>query len=295
MNIPEYEIYHETKKHSESIFPYNTYLCSIPLDFYEVPNHWHNEMEIIYIKKGKGTVSIDMHSHYVEAGDIIIVIPGQLHSISQLDKYSMEYENIIFSTDMLISKISDTLETDFFIPLLAGNIAIKNLITADDDIYNELALCLNKADNICRTFPKGYKLALKACLYEFFFVIYTNSEEISETKSNKNVDRIKTILNYLEANYRHDISIEEIADVCGFSSSHFMKFFKKNMGDSFINYLNDYRLSMAARTLLSSDDNIIDIAADCGYDNLSYFNRIFKKKYGVTPSTYRKSSGSGEY
>ena len=49
MNIPEYEIYHETKKHSESIFPYNTYLCSIPLDFYEVPNHWHNEMEIIYI------------------------------------------------------------------------------------------------------------------------------------------------------------------------------------------------------------------------------------------------------
>ena len=252
-------------------------------------------MEIIYIKKGKGTVSIDMHSHYVEAGDIIIVIPGQLHSISQLDKYSMEYENIIFSTDMLISKISDTLETDFFIPLLAGNIAIKNLITADDDIYNELALCLNKADNICRTFPKGYKLALKACLYEFFFVIYTNSEEISETKSNKNVDRIKTILNYLEANYRHDISIEEIADVCGFSSSHFMKFFKKNMGDSFINYLNDYRLSMAARTLLSSDDNIIDIAADCGYDNLSYFNRIFKKKYGVTPSAYRKSNSSGEY
>ena len=295
MNIPEYEIYNETKKHSESIFPYNTYLCSIPLDFYEVPNHWHNEMEIIYIKKGKGTVSIDMHSHYVEAGDIIIVIPGQLHSISQLDKYSMEYENIIFSTDMLISKISDTLESDFFIPLLAGNIAIKNLITADDDIYNELALCLNKADNICRTFPKGYKLALKACLYEFFFVIYTNSEEISETKSNKNVDRIKTILNYLEANYRHDISIEEIADVCGFSSSHFMKFFKKNMGDSFINYLNDYRLSMAARTLLSSDDNIIDIAADCGYDNLSYFNRIFKKKYGVTPSAYRKSNSSGEY
>ena len=74
-----------------------------------------------------------------------------------------------------------------------------------------------------------------------------------------------------------------------------MKFFKKNMGDSFINYLNDYRLSMAARTLLSSDDNIIDIAADCGYDNLSYFNRIFKKKYGVTPSAYRKSNSSGEY
>ena len=295
MNIPEYEIYHEKKKHAESIFPYNTYLCSIPLDFYEVPSHWHNEMEIIYIKKGRGTVSLDMTSLYVEAGDIIIVIPGQLHSISQLDKYTMEYENIIFSTEMLISKMSDTLETEFFIPLLSGNIAIKHLITTDDEIHNDLALCLNKADNICKTFPKGYKLALKACLYEFFYILFTNADEISETKSNKNIDRIKNILNYIEANFKNEISIEEIANVCGFSSSHFMKFFKKNMGDSFINYLNDYRLSMAARTLLSSDDNIIDIAADCGYDNLSYFNRIFKKKYGVTPSAYRKSNYPSDY
>ena len=53
MNIPEYEIYHEHKNHAETLFPYNTYICSIPLDFYEVPRHWHNEMEIIYIKKGK--------------------------------------------------------------------------------------------------------------------------------------------------------------------------------------------------------------------------------------------------
>lgn len=68
-----------------------------------------------------------------------------------------------------------------------------------------------------------------------------------------------------------------------------MKFFKKSMGTSFIDYLNDYRLSASARMLLSSDDNIIDIAAACGYDNLSYYNRIFKRKYHVTPSRYRNS------
>ena len=60
------------------------------------------------------------------------------------------------------------------------------------------------------------------------------------------------------------------------------------MGTSFVDYLNDYRLSMASRMLVSSDDKIIDIAAHCGYDNLSYFNRIFKKKYGITPSAYRR-------
>ena len=92
---------------------------------------------------------------------------------------------------------------------------------------------------------------------------------------------------YIEENYQHPISIDEISDVCHFSSSHFMKYFKKVMGTSFTDYLNEYRLSMASRLLLSSSDNILEIAAECGYDNLSYFNRLFKKKYGVTPSAYR--------
>lgn len=291
MNIPEYEIYHETKNHAETPFPYNTYLCSIPLDFYEVPKHWHNEMEIIYVKKGKGMVTLDMDKLYVEAGDIIIVIPGQLHSIEQFDKYIMEYENIIFSTDMLISKYSDTIESEFFIPLLAGKLGFNHLITLDEDLHVPLAACLNKADEICKTFPKGYKLAIKSCLFEFFFIIANNAEEMSKIKSNKNLDKLKDILGYIEKNYKKPITIEEISEVCNFSTSHFMKFFKKSMGTSFIDYLNDYRLSASARLLLSSDDNIIDIAADCGYENLSYYNRIFKKKYGDTPSAYRKANG----
>lgn len=289
MNIPEYEIYHEHKNHADSLFPYNTYICSIPLDFNEVTPHWHNEMEIIYVKKGKGTISLDMDMMYVEAGDIIVVIPGQLHGISQLENYSMEYENIIFSSDMLISKYSDSLESEVFIPLLSGMLSFNHLITLEDDIHGPLANCLDRADNICKTFPKGYKLALKGYLFEFFYIIYNSSCENMEIKNNKNLDKLKDILGFIEKNYQHPISIEDISSFCNFSPSHFMKFFKKSMGTSFIDYLNDYRLSASARMLLSSDDNIIDIAAACGYDNLSYYNRIFKRKYHVTPSKYRNS------
>lgn len=95
MQIPEYENYHETKSHSTPDFPYNAYICSIPLDFEKVPLHWHDEVEIIYIKKGRGRITLDFTSLYVEAGDIIIVSPGQLHAIGPAE-YSMEYENIIF-------------------------------------------------------------------------------------------------------------------------------------------------------------------------------------------------------
>ena len=69
MNILEYENYQEKILHGDPLFPYITYLCSIPLDFGYVPMHWHDEMEIIYIKKGNGTITVDFTQHTVSAGD----------------------------------------------------------------------------------------------------------------------------------------------------------------------------------------------------------------------------------
>ena len=103
MNILEYEHYQEKITHNEPNFPYLTYLCSIPLDFPQVPLHWHDEVEFIYIKKGKGIVTVDFIQYIVEAGTIVLIIPGQLHSIEQLDDHSMEYENIIFHPSILLS------------------------------------------------------------------------------------------------------------------------------------------------------------------------------------------------
>ena len=88
------------------------------------------------------------------------------------------------------------------------------------------------------------------------------------------------------------LTIEDMANVSGFSSSHFMKYFKNNMGQSFIDYLNDYRLTMASRMLLASTDAVLMVAQEAGFDNMSYFNRIFKRKFGLTPREYRKHSES---
>lgn len=289
MQIPEYENYHETKSHSTPDFPYNTYICSIPLDFEKVPLHWHDEVEIIYIKKGRGRVTLDFTSFYVEAGDIIVVTPGQLHAIGPAE-HSMEYENIIFSLDLLRTGSMDALNQEFFEPFLAGSIGFEHLICRDHENYPALSSCLNRADNICRSFPKGYRLAIKGCLFEFFYTIFTNSTDIPAAKSDPRLERLKTVLKYIEMHYSHAISIDEIAAVAGFSASHFMRFFKAAMGMSFTLYLSAYRLSMAARLLVSTNDSILDIALSCGYENLSYFNRSFKKRYKKTPGEYRRGS-----
>ena len=95
--------YHEIKEHAGRDFPFNIYPCSIPADFRQVPVHWHEDMEIIAVKKGRGVVTVDMEPYEAGAGEAVVVFPGQLHGISQCGSEAMEYENIIFLPSMLMS------------------------------------------------------------------------------------------------------------------------------------------------------------------------------------------------
>lgn len=322
MNIIQYENYQEKRDSTESPFPYLTYPCSIPLDFPLVPLHWHDEMEFVYIKKGRGLVSVDFTPFEVEAGDIIIICPGQLHTIEQLPHASMEYENIIFPLTLLGSRQPDTCWEQYLSPVLRRQASLPAKLTPAQGYYRSVAACIDEIDQIRRTFPGGYELLIKGKLFELFFHLYSGdavlasgaygstgpdcscntsgssalpgsagfsgiSGQISGNRQ-KSMDKTRLILKIVEEHYSEKLSIKEMAEACGFSQSHFMKFFKTTIGVSFTSYLNDYRLTMASRLLLSSEDSILTIAGDTGFDNLSYFNRVFKQRFGMTPREFRR-------
>ncbi len=289
MNILEYENYQEKKSHGSELFPYITYPCSIPLDFSCVPAHWHDEMEIIYIKKGHGVITVDFEQYTVYAGCILFIIPGQVHSIDQFEAESMEYENIIFKPEILITKKTDTCNSDFFLPMLDGTFRIPTLFSPEVPFYHEVASCIDGADEICKTCPPAYQMVIKGQLYLMFYTLFSKCGERSARRSdNKSLEKMKLIIKYIENNYADKITIEDMAEELGLSQSHFMKFFKNTMGTTFIDYLNEYRLTMASKLLISSESSILDIAAEVGFDNLSYFNRLFKRRFLASPREYRK-------
>ena len=289
MNILEYERSQETKSHGHDGFPFNIYLCSIPLDFAVVPTHWHNDMEIIYVKKGRGSVTVDLLPFKAEKGDIIVVPPGQLHSIEQIPGHSMEYENIIFKLSMLMAPQGDVCTEEFFQPLKHGKLLPNTLYSENSPAYLALSACLDNIDTICRDFLPGFQLAIKGQLFSFFYELSKSFRKEMPRPNNKSLDRLKGLLKYVETNYQEKISIADAARICNFSQSHFMKFFKSSMGMPFTDYLNDYRITMASRLLTSSSDTVVNIASETGFENLSYFNRVFKMVTGMTPSSYRKT------
>lgn len=288
----EYEQLHEKKIHSDSFFPYNTYICTIPLDFTRVPPHWHDDVELIVIQSGQGIVNVDTISYGVKAGDIIVVRPGQIHSIYQAGGYIMEYENIIFQPTLLNTAASDLCTGQFFDSYLNRKYELPVLLDSAVKNYKELNECIQQIDQYCHKTPINYQMMIKSYLYQFFYLFAQGEESLVVSENRKNLGKIKQVIRYVETHYSEEITIELVAKELGFSSSHFMKFFKKNMHVTFTSYLNDYRLNRGSELLKDTDYPIAEIMERVGYNNLSYFNRQFKEYFQMTPREYRKNQNT---
>lgn len=286
LNINEYQAIHENVSHFDYNIPYNTYPCTIPLDFESVPLHWHEDVEFIYIKKGSGVIVIDGNEHMVNAGDIAFIIPGMVHGIFQLEADSMEYENILFDGKLFSSSTDDFFDT-FLLPFFSNTVEVPHIFRQGVAGYESVRKYLDSNDNISSHREGAWGLAIKGNLYLLLFDLVTLYEKKNDSSAKKKIDKLKPVIKYVELHYSESMTVAEMADIAGFSESHFMRFFKDTFGVSFVTYLNDYRLSMAARLLLATEDTILDISQQVGFENLSHFNRKFKAKYDKTPKEYR--------
>lgn len=155
VELEEYTQYQETKLHEKPGFAYETYLCTIPLDFDRVNLHWHDQMEVIYIKKGRGTVSVNLESYPVEAGCIVPVLPGELHAIDGAPDGPMEYENIIFSLSILDSTETDDWCRHHVIQALRqGTLLFDRPIRPGTAFHDAAAAALDAADRACEAQSK---------------------------------------------------------------------------------------------------------------------------------------------
>lgn len=300
MKISEYENYHEKINRHDPSFPYQTYPCSIPQDFEQVPLHWHEEMEMIYIKKGQGIIMVDFARLVGNAGDIFFLCPGQLHGIMRRGKERMEYENIIFPLSILGNPQTDELWESYIAPVERRQKKLCTCLSRNMEGYAAISACIDRIDEIRSSFPPGYPLMIKGKLFELFFFLYHYglaadhgpADNMGRRSRERSLEKSRQILTFVETHYQEHISIEALAMEIGFSASHFMKFFKQTFGLPFTAYLNSYRLTMASRLLLASEDSILTVALESGFENLSYFNRRFKEKFGITPREFRERNGS---
>jgi YesN/AraC family two-component response regulator len=117
------------------------------------------------------------------------------------------------------------------------------------------------------------------------------SDCVFDLKDVKHVDVIYKALEFIKNNYMNKISLADVAEVAHISPSYFSKIFKEEMGCNFNTYLNEVRVNMSKRLLLDDSISLVDIAFLTGYEDQSYFSKVFKKMTGISPGKYRESKG----
>lgn len=280
---------HETKIHGTVDFPYIVYHGKIPDFIHSYPLHWHEEAEIIYVTRGSIKITVWTNTYHAKEGDIVILMPHVIHSIEQIDSIDAEYFNIVFHFSLLEKSEENVCYDKYLKPF----ITYEKSVNCYEPKGSHLNTCLTP---LLLSLIENRRESYTTCEYlvksNLFLIMHYLNQNCIQTDHNEmllqtSYHKIKTALYHVQNSYAKNITVKEAATLCGFSESHFMKLFKELTGMSFTAYLVNYRLELSAKQLLETDQKIIDIATNCGFNNHSYFTRAFQKKYGITPAKYR--------
>ncbi len=283
-----YMEFKEKTVHGTALLPFAKYHTDISgmLPFY--PIHWHEEVEIIKVQKGESSFCVDGAWYKACAGDILILRPFVMHSINRFEDKDASMDAIVFNLRLLGSDEADICALKYFAPLLNEKHSMPCIVRPTDSWYHSFDQSLTSLF-LCNENAEGAELDIKANLYWMFYHIYAN--RLINVKPNVSEDKrcytVRLALEYIRTEYMNNITIEQIAKHCGYSEFYIMKLFKQFTGCSCVDYINNYRLTVAGRQLRDTPDDIATIAYQVGFNNVSYFNRQFKKQYGMTPKEFR--------
>jgi AraC-like DNA-binding protein len=280
----------ENLKRGNLNFPLSAYIFEHEDYNNNVQLHWHSEVELVHFHKGEFKYTLNMQEYQVTDEAIAFIPANMLHSFV-LPKNSHE-SAIVFDPKILCLNTQDESENELLECLYKGHCAIFTPITPEDLDFKELSSAFNAVISLLTTDPDAIsKLKIRGKLLEIFAILksknfFTSSFNDNTTLLNRE-ERVKKILDYLSSHYQQALTVESMSQKFGVSREYFCRFFKRHFKESFIDFLNDYRLTKAARDLILTTKNIENIALEYGYTNTGYFFRLFKKKYKVTPNAYR--------
>ena len=125
---------------------------------------------------------------------------------------------------------------------------------------------------------------------EFLYILFTNYsyKEMNAGKESRQIARLKDVLRYVAKNYQEPIALKEAADIASLNQDYFCRMFKKCMGVTFLEYVNQVRINHIHEGLLATEDSITDILEHNGFTNYKVFSRMFKAQFGMTPRELRK-------
>lgn len=247
-------------------------------------NHWHEELEITYNIKGNAVYHIDGCRVQGEPGRLIVINSESVHSITP---DSVVQEDGVHAISVLLHP--KFLEENF--PKYKEFLFVNDKRQTCPEIRDTM-LRLSECGLRDEIRPHEYPFYVKGLLLQLLYFMQEEGmirrEEAFSTKQCENVANLKKIMLYVEEHYSEPIFQAEVAERFHFTQQYFSRYFKKNTGITFTEFVMRYRVQQARKSLVESDKRILDIALENGFTDERRFITAFKKFYKETPLQYRK-------
>lgn len=279
----------EIAQHTSLTSPFRYYPSALPDLNLFFPPHWHNEFELNYIRSGRAVFYYNGIRFTAEEGDIFIFQPNQTHSMTTLGDERSYYDTFLFTGDPF-GPPGERGNHAVISPLVSGDFLIRQPINRDCAGYEVIRQTVESMISAAKLDSAPTDLLVKGDLLRLFYYLHAYGH-ITYRQSEKAADeeRIRPVLTYIDRHFAEDLTIDALAQLIPLSKSYFMYCFKRITGTSIVTYITQIRIKKACEMLLNTNKQVVQIAMECGFDNLSNFNRQFKKNAGCSPLKYRKS------
>lgn len=283
----------ECSKNRYGGFEYPFYITTFVNEgeVYSTSPHWHYHFELLYFPYGNAKVFVGNKGFDISRGDLVLINPCEVHSISIDPGVSSKQFIIGFDTELLNAASNMNFEFKYLLPQ-AVDINPDHRVIKISSVCNVVSL-LEEMNLEYLNREIGFELAVTSNLYKLITCIlrYLQKNGLtltmgSDLHKNKTAKLIK-VLNYIDKHFNENITAAYAAEMCFLSYSHFSKIFKNIMHTTFIQYLNIIRIRKAESLLLDEEKSITQIALETGFTDVSYFIKQFKQYKGASPKQYR--------
>ncbi|MGB6267532.1 MAG: AraC family transcriptional regulator [Olleya sp.] len=247
--------------------------------------HFHPEIEMVYVNKGKGRRHIGNHLSYFNNSQLILIGSNLPHNGFTDRLTSKGKETLVqFHPEFLGEKLNSLTELKNIHQLLER---AKNGILFKQEIKKTIGPKIEKLPKYegIKRITKLLEILEVLALTDDYTLLNENGY-VLETQP-QDTDKIDKIFKYVNKNYHNHITLDQIADHVSMTAPAFCRYFKKITSKTFTQFVNEYRVFYATKLLTESQSSITDICFECGFNNFSHFNKVFNEVVGKSASKYR--------
>lgn len=294
MHTEQRNLLKERIPHGTAMFPMKVHTCKTDVCCRErLVCHWHEEMEILVVTNGTADFHIDTNIYHVTVGDVLFIDSNHLHSATTDCHTPFDFFAVVFSPAFLNNSLSDCIQQRYVSPVLNGEVRFPAYIHPRSKWEQSLFTLLTDIKEIYLEHTAAYELLIKAKLYEVWYQFYIHADSAKQTENDYRVCRMKQMLQYIQSRYNQQITLTELATTFQLSKEQLCRFFKSTVKMTVVEYIHFYRITQSGTLLRQTDKGIGEIAGMVGFNNISYYNKIFRRYMHCSPTEFRKSSQLG--